>query len=240
MQVRVGTSGFSYKEWKGAFYPEGLKNKDMLRYYATQLPTVEINNTFYRMPKAAMLEKWESTVPEDFRFVLKGSQRITHKARLKDADDSVQYLFRQAEALGNKLGPVLFQLPPWLKKDVERLKVFLPTIPEGQQVALEFRHASWFDDEVYEVLRQYDTALCIADFDDPDKGAPLVATARVGYLRLRAEDYSEDALASWAESIQAQPWTEVYVFFKHEDEAAAPRLARRLMDQLGTDAVHPA
>lgn len=239
MHVLVGTSGFAYKEWKGPFYPEGLKNADMLRYYAQQLPTVEINNTFYRMPRTSMLEKWSGTVPEHFQFVLKASQRITHHARLKDADDQVLFLFEQAAVLGSKLGPVLFQLPPNLKKDVERLRSFLRALPAGKRVAFEFRHASWQDEEVHDTLREHGAALCIADFEDSDEDTPLVATCDLGYLRLRAADYDDDALKRWAERIQSQPWSQAYVFFKHEDEGAAPRLAARLTELLGATAEPP-
>jgi uncharacterized protein YecE (DUF72 family) len=243
MRVLVGTSGFSYKEWKGAFYPEKLKNADMLRYYGERLPTVEVNNTFYRMPKRSMLEGWRAKVPEPFRFVLKASRRITHQARLKDAEDAVQFLFRQANALGDRLGPVLFQLPPFLKKGAQRLSAFLDTVPEGRRVAMEFRHPSWYDDEVFDVLRAHDAALCVSDFEDEedrDKAAPLVATASVGYLRLRGESYTDEELSRWAQRILEQPWERAYVFFKHEEEAAAPQLALRLMDALGSHAVRPA
>ena len=163
MQVFVGTSGYSYKEWKGTFYPEDLKAADMLRYYAERLTTVEINNTFYRMPKASLLESWAAQVGESFVFVLKGSQRITHMKRLKDAGDSVSYLFETAAVLGSRLGPVFFQLPPSLKKDAPRLRAFLALLPADRRVAFEFRHESWFDDEVYEALRARGAALCAAD-----------------------------------------------------------------------------
>jgi len=229
MRLRAGTSGFSYKEWKGPFYPEKLPNKDMLGYYAEQLSTVEINNTFYRMPKREMLEGWERKVPEDFVFVLKASRRITHHARLKEAaNDSVEYLWDVANALGPHLGPVLFQLPPNMKKDVGRLRSFMDALPAGLRAAFEFRDESWFDDDVYDALRDGGHALCLADTDDADAPA-LVSTTDWGYLRLRREDYTDDALRTWKSAIQAQPWKEAFVFFKHEEDGAAPRLARQLL-----------
>jgi uncharacterized protein YecE (DUF72 family) len=228
MRLRAGTSGFSYKEWKGPFYPEKLPAKEMLGYYAGQLSTVEINNTFYRMPKPSMLEGWAEKVPDDFVFVLKASRKITHSGRLKDVGDSVDYLWSVAGTLGRHLGPILFQLPPFLKKDVERLLGFMAILPEGLRAAFEFRHESWFDDDTYEALRQGGHALCLADTDKTD--APeIVSTTDWGYLRLRREDYSDEALHAWKIAIEAQPWDEAFVFFKHEDEGAAPRLAKRLL-----------
>jgi uncharacterized protein YecE (DUF72 family) len=235
MQVLVGTSGYSYKGWKGSFYPEELKAADMLRHYAQRLQTVEINNTFYRMPKASLLEHWAEQVPESFVFVLKGSQRITHRLRLKDADDAVAYLFATAATLGAKLGPVFFQLPPYLKKDVARLRSFLALLPVERPVAFEFRHETWFDEEVYGALRERGVALCAADTDESgDAGAPIVPTASWGYLRLRRADYSEGDLRAWADRIRAQSWERAFVFFKHEDAGKGPALAadfRRVLDQ---------
>ncbi len=196
----------------------------MLGFYATRLGAVEINNTFYRMPKADLLERWRDAVPGSFRFALKASRRITHHQRLKDAGDSVDHLFRTAEVLGERLGPILFQLPPYLKRDVDRLASFLAILPDGLRGAFEFRHASWFDDEVFKLLEGAGASLCIAD-SGSDHDTPLAATADFGYLRLRRQDYDEAALRSWAEKIRAQPWSEVYVFFKHEDEGAGPRMA---------------
>lgn len=228
MRLRAGSSGFSYKEWKGPFYPDKLPAKDMLGYYAERLSTVEINSTFYRMPKESVLEGWATKVPDDFVFVLKASRRITHQGRLKEVDDSVAYLWKVAQALGPHLGPILFQLPPFLKKDVARLEAFMDALPEGMRGAFEFRHESWFADDVYEALRGGGHALCLADKDDADSPA-LMSTTDWGYLRLRREDYSDDALAIWKSSIEAQPWNEAFVFFKHEDDGAAPRLAHRLL-----------
>lgn len=196
----------------------------MLSFYASRLGSVEINNTFYRMPKADLLERWRDAVPDGFRFVLKASRRITHQQRLQDAGDSVDYLFRTAGVLGERLGPFLFQLPPYLRRDVDRLARFLDILPDGMRGAFEFRHASWFDDEVFALLADAGASLCIAD-SGSDHDAPLVATADFGYLRLRREDYDETALLSWANRIRRQSWREAYVFFKHEDEGAGPRMA---------------
>lgn len=196
----------------------------MLSFYASRLGSVEINNTFYRMPKTDLLERWRDAVPDTFRFALKASRRITHQQRLRDSGDSVDYLFRTAGVLGERLGPFLFQLPPYLRRDVDRLASFLDLLPDGMRAAFEFRHASWFDDEVFSLLAGAGASLCIADAGG-DHDAPLVATADFGYLRLRREDYDEAALRAWADRIRRQPWGETYVFFKHEDEAAGPRMA---------------
>ncbi len=234
MQVLVGTSGYSYKEWKGTFYPEKLKAAEMLHYYAERLGTVEINNTFYRMPTDAMLLHWAEQVPEGFTFVLKGAQRITHMKRLKDVADLVDYFFRTAAALGAKLGPVFFQLPPNLKKDVERLREFLALLPPDRPVAFEFRHESWFDEEVYAALRNRGAALCAADTDDSgEEGAPVVPTASFGYLRLRRADYDDDAMRAWVDRVRSQPWDRAFVFFKHEDAGKGPALAARFVEALG-------
>ena len=226
MRVRTGTSGFSYPAWEGHFYPPGTKRPDMLSFYAGKLGAVEINNTFYRMPKADLLERWRDAVPESFRFALKASRRITHHQRLKDAGDSVEYLFGTAKVLGERLGPFLFQLPPYLRRDDDRLAAFLERLPAGLRAAFEFRHASWFDDAVFALLEEAGAALCVADAGG-DHDAPLEATTDFGYLRLRREDYDEAALRSWADRIRRQPWRETYVFFKHEDEGAGPRMAAR-------------
>jgi len=219
MQIRVGTSGYSYKEWKGSFYPEDLKNADMLRYYAERFSSVEINNTFYRMPKATVLEGWAGQVPSDFLFVLKASQQITHRKRLKEAGEPLAYLLETARTLGDRLGPVLFQLPPYLKKDVDRLRDFLALLPEGRPFAFEFRHETWADDEVHAALSERNCALVCADTEDSgEDGAPIVPTADWGYLRLRRCDYTPAELRPWADRIRAQSWETAFVFFKHEDD----------------------
>ena len=228
MRMAVGTSGFAYKEWKGSFYPEDLPAAGMLAFYASRFPAVEINNTFYRMPTEKVLLQWAAQVPDGFTFVLKASQRITHHARLRDADELVEYFTRTASTLGPKLGPTLFQLPPNMKKDVGRLREFLALLPRRWRAAFEFRHASWFDDEIYAALRETNAALCVADTDDGE--GQVVPTADWGYLRLRREAYDDAALAAWAERVASQPWTEALVFFKHEDEGAGPRLAARFAE----------
>ena len=228
MRVLAGTSGFSYKEWKGSFYPEDLPADQMLRHYAGQLPAVEINNTFYRMPKASLLAQWAEQVPDGFRFVLKASQQITHRLRLKDAAQPVSYFFDVASTLGDRLGPALFQLPPNLKKDLPRLKDFLALLPPASRCAFEFRHESWFDEEIFAALAERSAALCVAE--DEDLATPLRATAGWGYLRLRRQDYDEAALAGWAKKVSAEEWDEAYVFFKHEDGGAGPKLARRFLE----------
>ncbi|MDQ2970533.1 MAG: DUF72 domain-containing protein [Acidobacteriota bacterium] len=228
MRLRIGTSGYSYKEWKGSFYPEDIAAGEMLRFYAGRFSTVEINNTFYRMPQASVLASWAEQVPDGFTFSLKASQRITHRSRLRDAEESVAFFFRVASTLGDRLGPVLFQLPPNLKKDLPRLSSFLPSIPAGSRAAFEFRHASWFDDEVYAALTAAGAALCIAE--DEDLATPLVATTGWGYLRLRRKDYGPESLSEWAARIRGQAWTEAFVYFKHEDEARGPRFAEGLVN----------
>ncbi len=224
MRVLVGTSGYSYKQWKGRFYPEKMKEPEMLGFYARRFPTVEINNTFYRMPAAGLLRKWSEQTPEAFTFVLKAPQRITHHRRLVDVSGDVSYFFQTAGALGGKLGPTLFQLPPYMKKDLERLKAFLELLPAAPRAAFEFRHASWFDEEVRGALRDKGAALCLADTDE-EPLTDVTVTADWGYLRLRRTTYTEADVTAWAERVRAQPWQRAFVFFKHEDEARGPEFA---------------
>jgi uncharacterized protein YecE (DUF72 family) len=238
MRILAGTSGFSYTEWKGSFYPEDLPQKNFLPYYADRLGAVEINNTFYRMPSADVLAGWTAQVPEGFRFILKANRRITHFQRLKRSDDSVEYFLAQAAALGDRAGPVLYQLPPNMKCDVERLRGFLAALPAGHLAAFEFRHESWHDDAVFDALREHGAALCIASTDDGD--TPFVATGGFGYLRLRRPEYAPGELAEWAARVQAQGWSDAYVFFKHEDEGAGPRLAAAFMEAAGAREAHGA
>jgi uncharacterized protein YecE (DUF72 family) len=202
----------------------------MLGYYAERFPTVEINNTFYRMPAPELLRKWAAETPTTFRFALKSPRRITHERRLVDVADSLAMLFTASAELGDKLGPVLFQLPPNFKKDAPRLDAFLAALPAGARPALEFRHESWFAPEVYEVLRARRAALCIAE--DEDLATPLEATADWGYLRLRRQDYGDAEVGEWARRIRAQAWSDAYVFFKHEDEGKGPKLAAQLVAAL--------
>ncbi len=219
MQIRVGTSGWSYKEWKGSFYPADLPAEGMLHHYATRLPAVEINNSFYRIPREKTLMDWAAQVPPEFRFVMKASRRITHINRLANEDDSLGYFLRTVNVLGERLGPTLFQCPPSLRKDLPRLQAFLALVPRTWRAALEFRHASWFTDEVYDALREHDIALVAAEEDEGEgAGAPLVPTASWGYLRLRRTVYRAEELTAWVERIRAQPWSEAFVFLKHDEE----------------------
>lgn len=227
MQTLVGTSGYSYAPWKGSFYPEKLPAARMLGFYAQHFPTVEINNTFYRMPSPETLGKWAAETPEGFRFVLKSPRRITHEKKLADAGDTVTRLYAAAATLGPKLGPILFQLPPFMRKETGRLEAFLDQLPPGAQAAFEFRHESWFADDVYAALRAKGAALCIAEAED--LATPLEATAPWGYLRLRRQDYGAAELGAWAERIRAQRWQTAFVFFKHEDEGRGPKLADELI-----------
>ena len=229
MRLRVGTSGWSYKEWKGSFYPEKLAAKDMLRFYAEHFGTVEVNNTFYRMPKPEVLEGWAGEVPDDFAFVIKASKRITHDRRLNDVADAVEYLLRTASGLGPKQGPFLVQLPPNFKKDLDRLRAFLTLLPPPARAAFEFRNPSWFADDVYAVLREHGHAWCVADTGE-EGDPPFVATADWGYLRLRGVNYSDEDLRTWAARMKTESWREVFVFFKHEDEGTGPKLAQRFIE----------
>jgi len=227
-RVWAGASGYSFKEWKGSYYPARIKPEDMLAWYAQRLPTVEINNTFYQMPKASVLEHWSQAVPEAFRFAIKASRRITHDARLKAdaAADSVAYLYRTLETLGEKRGPVLYQLPPFLKKDLPRLQEFLQVLPPDHRASFEFRNDSWYDDDVYAALQAAGAVLCLSERED-DAPPPLVETARWGYVRLRLEEYSDADFAQWAERLRATKWQDIHVYFMHEP--TAPAYARALM-----------
>jgi uncharacterized protein YecE (DUF72 family) len=229
MNLYVGTSGYSYKEWKGSFYPEDLPEKQMLHFYGERFRSVEINNTFYRMPKKELLEAWAAEVPADFKFVLKASQRITHQQRLKDAKDSVLYLLDVSEVLGERLGPLLFQLPPYMQKDLPRLREFLALLPSHRRAAFEFRHQSWFDPEILAALREHQVALCIAEAEN-DLQIPFEATADWGYLRLRRPDYGEAELKTWVKRVQEQNWRDAFIFFKHEDEGKGPQMAKRFLE----------
>ena len=226
MRLLAGTSGYSYKEWLGRFYPEKLPASEMLRYYGERFTTVEINNTFYRMPAESMLVQWSEQVPEHFIFTLKAPRRITHDNRLRDTEAQVAEFLRRADALGSKLGVLLFQLPPYLKKDLPRLQAFLGVLPAGKRIAFEFRHASWQDEEVYDLLRSRAAILCVTDTDEGD--TPFVATADCGYVRLRRTHYDDDDLRAWTERIAAVPLAQTYVYFMHEDDALGTKFAQRL------------
>jgi uncharacterized protein YecE (DUF72 family) len=233
----AGASGYSFKEWKGTFYPEGMKPDGMLKFYGERLPTVEINNTFYQMPKVAVLQNWASSTPEAFRFSIKASRRITHLSRLKaeSAADSVAFLYKTLQALGAKRGPVLFQLPPFIKKDLARLGEFLKLLPEQHHAAFEFRNESWFSDDVYEALRGAGAALCLSERED-NAPPPLVETASWGYVRLRMEIYSDADLARWADTLRATGWGTVYAYFMHEP--TAPAYAQALMRFASSSGAH--
>jgi uncharacterized protein YecE (DUF72 family) len=218
MNVLVGTSGWSYKEWKGSFYPPKIPAEEMLRFYAERFPVVEVNNSFYRIPAERILATWAEQVPSSFRFVVKASRRVTHNSRLRDDDGSLEYFLRAINPLGERLGPTLFQLPPTFKKDLDRLQGFLEALPRQWAAAMEFRHPSWFDEAVYDALRQRNVALVAVDEDQADgPGSPLVPTATWGYLRLRRITYDTAALQAWVTRIRANSWSDAYVFLKHED-----------------------
>ena len=228
MTIRIGTSGYNYPEWRGSFYPEKFATDKMLPYYAGRFSTVEINYTFYRMPNAKTIAGWDAETPAGFCFALKAPRRITHDARLKDVDEPLRYFLDTASQLGPKLGPVLFQLPPNFKKDLERLSDLLARIPPGRRSSFEFRHVSWFSDDVYERLRAKNAALCVAD---TEKGTtPLVATADFGYFRLRDEGYAAKDLEEWGRTINTlgKGWRDAFVYFKHEEAGAGPAFAQQL------------
>ena len=229
----AGASGYSFKEWKGGFYPESIKPEGMLAYYAERLPTVEINNTFYQMPKVTVLENWAATTPDAFHFSIKASRRITHLSRLKadSAADSVAFLYKNLAALGAKRGPVLFQLPPFLKMDLVRLREFLALLPRDHKAAFEFRDDSWFTDDVYAELKGAGAALCLSERED-NAPPPLVETTSWGYVRLRLEQYAEADLAQWAQRMAVTGWREAFVYFMHEP--TAPGYARTLMRLQGS------
>jgi uncharacterized protein YecE (DUF72 family) len=228
MQLLAGTSGYSYKEWVGHFYPEKLPASEMLRYYAAQFPTVEINNTFYRMPATAMLTQWTEQVPAHFTFTLKAPRRITHEQRLRESDASVAEFLRRAEVLGERLGVLLFQLPPFLKQDLPRLRDFLCLLPANKRIAFEFRHDSWHAEDVYALLHSRGAILCVTDTDQGD--TPYVTTSDWGYVRLRRTHYDDRDLTTWCTAIADRALARTYVYFMHEDEALGTRFARRLIE----------
>jgi uncharacterized protein YecE (DUF72 family) len=230
----VGTSGYNYQEWKGSFYPDDLSDKRMLAYYAERFASVEINYTFYRMPTGRILANWARETPDRFRFALKAPRRITHDQRLRSVEDTLATFCEVAETLGTKLGPLLFQLPPFLRKDVELLEVFLHDLPPGLKPVVEFRHASWHCDDTYEVLKRFGVALCIADSED--RTTPFQATAPFGYLRLRRADYDEADLRNWIERIDGVAWEDVFVYFKHEEQGAGPEFAAQFEALVGSEA----
>jgi uncharacterized protein YecE (DUF72 family) len=229
MNIHVGTSGYGYKEWKGSFYPEKISPHDMLRFYGERFDTVEINYTFYHMPTVAGLTGWGEEVPDGFTFALKAPQAITHLKLLRNVTEEAKYFFKTMSILKNKAGPALFQLPGSFRANPAVLEEFLALIPPGRPCAFEFRSKSWFKKEILELLRAKGCSLCTADTDEKPAGE-IVSTADWGYLRLRRTDYTEADLASWLDRILAQPWERAFVFFKHEDEARGPELARRFRE----------
>jgi uncharacterized protein YecE (DUF72 family) len=228
MQFIVGTSGYSYPKWKGNFYPAKLPQKEMLNYYAQRFAAVEINSSFYAMPKADVLESWAGQVPVSFRFAFKAPQTITHRKRLKDAAEATRLFCEATAVLDRRRGPLLFGLPPNMKKDVARLETFLTALGKSPPAAFEFRHESWFDDEVYDCLRARGCAFCIAD--DEKLTCPTVSTAGWGYVRLRREAYADKDLRQWIKQLKSQPWQECFVFFKHEDTGTGPQFAARFVE----------
>jgi uncharacterized protein YecE (DUF72 family) len=232
LTLYVGTSGYSYKEWKGTFYPEKIPAKEMLRFYSERLSTVEINATFYRMPQPSMLENWKEQVPPTFRFALKAPQRITHIKRLKETEEETKYFFETASVLADQLGVVLFQCPPNMKKDLPRLETFLAQLPPATRAAFEFRHPTWFDDDVLDLLRSQNRALAVSDTDDLPT-THIDKTADWGYLRLRRVQYSEANLVEWLGRIRDQNWQETFLFFKHEEAGTGPKLAAQFLQLAG-------
>jgi len=228
MKRYVGTSGFSYKEWRGSFYPDKLPEKEMLAYYAQRLTAVEINNTFYRLPRASVLQSWAEQVPAEFRFVIKASRKITHFNRLNNVSDETEYLLSTTRTLGTQLGALLFQLPENFKQDLWRLEGLLKLLPAGTRAAFEFRHGSWFEQKVFDALSEHGCALCLADTDDQPLAA-VTRTAPWGYVRLRRASYSDADLAAWLQRVEAQDWQEAFVFFKHEDAGSGPELAAQFL-----------
>jgi uncharacterized protein YecE (DUF72 family) len=229
MTLYVGTSGYSYKEWKGSFYPETISPKDMLSYYASRLHAVELNNTFYRMPQPNMIESWKAQVPSDFRFSVKAPQSITHFRRLKDAAPQTRIMLQTISALEERLGAVIFRLPEDMKKDLKRLETFLQVLPADTPAVFDFRHPTWFDDEVYALLRSHNRVLCVSDIEELPESYTH-KTADWGYVRLRRVRYTKADLIKWNKRIKAQVWKNTYVFFKHEDEGTGPKLAARFLD----------
>lgn len=232
MNPWIGTSGFQYSEWKGTFYPEKMPASKMLPFYAERFSTTEVNYTFHRIPSAPTIEGWFKGTPERFKFALKAPQKVTHFAKLQNCEDTMRFFHQVVLDLEKKLGPVLFQLPPGFKKDAERLRTFFECLPSGMQAAFEFRHPSWFDDEVYEILKSKNVALCIAESEKLT--TPIVATADYGYLRLRREDYQDADVVRWSEAIKAHEssWSDAFVYFKHEESGIGPKLATRMMERM--------
>jgi uncharacterized protein YecE (DUF72 family) len=234
MKFHIGTSGYSYKAWQGKFYPAKIPPKEMLHFYAQRLSAVEINNTFYHMPTEPILTSWAGEVPDFFVFALKAPRIITHLKRLKNVEDEAGYLFKTLSILDQKLGPVLFQFPPSFHASRPLLEDFLALIPEGVASVFEFRHPSWQESEILDLLRARNLSLCLADTDE-NPVQEIKATASWGYLRLRRANYPEADLSQWLAKIKAQPWEKAFVFFKHEEEAIGPEMALRFRELSESD-----
>jgi uncharacterized protein YecE (DUF72 family) len=229
--IWIGTSGYSYPEWKGSFYPKDLPTKKMLSYYAERFNTVEINNTFYKIPAVGLVENWLKEVPSTFKFTFKAPQKITHHQRLKECEDLVKMFCEVVATAGSQFGMILFQLPPNLKKDLGRLENFLKVLPKGMPAAFEFRHESWFDGEIFNILKAHGVALCIADSEKIK--TPVVATSDFGYFRLRDEGYTESDIRRWVDEVKKGKRKEVFVYFKHEEEGKGPEFANLMKKFLG-------
>jgi uncharacterized protein YecE (DUF72 family) len=231
MKFWIGTSGFQYTEWKGNFYPQDLPTAKMLPFYAERFSTSEINYTFRRIPAPRTIEHWKALTPDNFRFALKAPQRITHWSKLRDCTDTLEYFLKVIGDLGERLGPVLFQLSPTFKKDVDVLSSFLRELPD-MRAAFEFRHESWFDDDIFNLLKSRNIALCIADADTVI--TPKRITADYGYLRLRREDYTKSDIERWARFVGEQKsiWKDAFVYFKHEESGIGPKLAKQMLELL--------
>lgn len=227
-ELFIGTSGYSYPQWKGTFYPSDLPNARMLEYYSGIFRTTELNNTFYRFPSVSALEGWRSTTPDGFRFSVKANQRITHHGRLKDVEETTRDFVDRCGELGDRLGVILFQLPPYLKRDDGRLADFLDALPPGARYAMEFRDEGWFDDAVFDRLSDAGVALCLAEADE--LAPPRVVTADFAYLRLRKERYSEAELTGWSGWIDERlsEGRDVFAYIKHDEGGVAAEYAERL------------
>ena len=231
--IWVGTSGYNYPEWKGSFYPQDLAAAKMLPYYAARFPTVEINYTFYRMPTKKLVAGWAAQTPAPYKLTLKAPRRITHDSRLKDCGELVTRFTQVGATLGDKLGVLLFQLPPFARKDLPLFDAFLADLPAETRAAFEFRHASWLDEEVFERLEKRKLALCVADSEK--MSIPVRLTADYAYFRLRDEGYTPDDVKRWADTIarETSACRDVFVYFKHEEQGKGPELAKILMQHLG-------
>lgn len=229
MTLYAGTSGYSYKEWKGSFYPEKISANEMLSYYAARLPAVELNNSYYRLPERSTVESWRRQTPENFRFSVKAPRSITLYRRLKGVGEQTKQMLETVSALEDRLGTLLFRMPENMKKDLACLKSFLKQLPADTPAAFDFRHPTWFDDDVRELLRSHNRVLVISDTDE-NPAKEIDKTADWGYVRLRRVRYSKAELTAWAKRIKTQNWTKTFVFFKHEDEGTGPKLAAQFIN----------